>query len=41
MEFQFRMAPGVEEWAARLTGPVQSAWRGSPGSEVRRTSAAA
>jgi hypothetical protein len=37
MEFQFRMAPGVEEWAARLTGPVRSAWRGRPGSEVRRT----
>jgi len=34
--FQFRMAPGVEEWAARLTAPVHSAWRGRPGSEARR-----
>jgi hypothetical protein len=34
---QFRMAPGVEEWAARLAAPVYSAWRGGPGSEARRT----
>jgi chromosome segregation ATPase len=37
VEFQFRMAPGVQEWAARLAGPVQGAWHGRPGSEVRRT----
>ena len=36
MGLQFRMAPGVEEWAARLTGPVHRAWRGRPGSEARR-----
>src|SRR6478752_10068319 len=30
------MAPGVEEWAARVTAPVHSAWRGRPGSEARR-----
>ena len=27
MGLRFRMAPGVEEWAARLTAPVHSAWR--------------
>lgn len=36
MKLQFRMAPPVEEWAARLTAPVQSAWRGRPGDEARR-----
>jgi phage shock protein A len=36
MGFQFRMAPRVEQWAARLTAPVHSAWRGRPGSETRR-----
>ena len=36
MELRFRMAAGVEEWAARLTAPVHSAWRGRPGSEARR-----
>ena len=36
MGLQFRMAPGAEEWAARLTAPVHSAWRGRPGSEARR-----
>jgi hypothetical protein len=36
MGLQFRMAPGVEEWAARLTAPAHSAWRGRPGSEARR-----
>jgi len=36
MGLQFRMAPGVEEWAARLTAPVHSAWRGRPGSEACR-----
>jgi hypothetical protein len=36
MVFQFRMAPEVKQWAGRLTGPVQSAWRGKPGSEARR-----
>jgi chromosome segregation ATPase len=30
------MAPGVEEWAARVTAPVHNAWRGRPGSEARR-----
>jgi hypothetical protein len=36
MGLQFRMAPGVEEWAARLTAPVHSVWRGRPGIEARR-----
>jgi len=36
MGLQFRMATGVEAWAARLTAPVHSAWRGRPGSEARR-----
>ena len=27
MGLQFRMAPGAEEWAARVTAPVHSAWR--------------
>ena len=36
MGLQFRMAPGVGEWAARLTAPVHNAWRGRPGSEARR-----
>jgi hypothetical protein len=36
MGLQFRMAPGVEEWAARLTAHVHRAWRGRPGSEARR-----
>src|SRR5215471_21610460 len=36
MGLQFRMAPGVERWAARLTAPLHSAWRGRPGSEARR-----
>ena len=36
MGLQFRMVPWVEEWAARLTAPVHSAWRGRPGSEARR-----
>jgi hypothetical protein len=27
MGLRFRMAPGAEEWAARLTAPVHSAWR--------------
>ena len=36
MGLQFRMAPGVERWAARLAAPVHSAWSGRPGSEARR-----
>ena len=36
MGLQFRMAPGVEEWAARLTAPMHSAWGGRSGSEARR-----
>ena len=36
MGLQFRMAPGVEEWAARLTAPVHSVWRGRPGDEARQ-----
>lgn len=36
MGYQFRMAPEVEQWAARLTAPLHSAWRGRPGSEARR-----
>src|SRR5215471_6050239 len=36
MGVQFRMAPGVERWAARLAAPVHSAWSGRPGSEARR-----
>ena len=37
MGLQFRMAPGVERWAARLAAPVHRAWSGRPGSEARRT----
>jgi hypothetical protein len=33
----FGIAPEIEQWAARLTAPVQNAWRGGPGSEARRT----
>jgi hypothetical protein len=36
MGHQFRMAPEIEQWAARLTAPLHSAWRGRPGSEARR-----
>jgi hypothetical protein len=36
MGYQFRMAPEIEQWAARLTAPLHSAWRGRPGSEARR-----
>ena len=36
MEFQFRMAPEVKQWAGRLTGSVQRAWGGKPDSEARR-----
>jgi hypothetical protein len=37
VRYQFRIAPEIEQWAARLTAPVQNAWRGRPGSEARRT----
>jgi hypothetical protein len=37
MGHQFRIAPEVEEWAARLAASLHSAWRGRPGSEARRT----
>jgi hypothetical protein len=36
MGLRFQMASEAEEWAARLTGSVHSAWRGRPGSEARR-----
>jgi phage shock protein A len=37
MGYQFRVAPEIEQWAARLTAPLHTAWRGRPGSEARRT----
>lgn len=37
MRHQFRIAPEVEQWAARLTSPLHNAWRGRPGREARRT----
>ena len=37
MGFQVRIAPEIEQWAARLTAPLHNAWRGRPGSETRRT----
>jgi phage shock protein A len=37
MGYQFRIAPEIEQLAARLTAPVHNAWRGRPGSEARRT----
>ena len=37
MEYQFRMAPEIGQWAARLTAPLRSAWRGRPDIEARRT----
>jgi hypothetical protein len=37
MGFQFRIAPEIEQWSARLTAPLHNAWRGWPGSEARRT----
>jgi hypothetical protein len=36
MAYQFRIAAGIEQLAARLTAPLHSAWRGRPGSEARR-----
>jgi hypothetical protein len=36
MGHQFRIAPGIDQWADRLTGPLQSAWRGRAGTEARR-----
>jgi len=37
MAYQFRIAPGIEQWAARLTAPLHDAWRGRPGREARQT----
>ena len=37
MRYQFRIAPEIEQLAARLTAPLHNAWRGRPGSETRRT----
>jgi hypothetical protein len=37
MGSQFRIAPEIEQWVARLTAPLRNAWRGKPGSEARRT----
>jgi hypothetical protein len=37
MGYQFRIAPEIEQWAARLTAFLHNAWRGRPGSEARRT----
>jgi chromosome segregation ATPase len=36
MEFQFRMAPEVKQWAGQLTGSMQRAWGGKPYNEARR-----
>lgn len=36
MAFQSRMVPAIEQWAGRLAGAMQSAWRGRSGSEARR-----
>lgn len=36
MRYQSRMAPVIKRWAAPLTVPVHNAWRGTPGSELRR-----
>jgi len=35
--YEFRIAPETEQWAARVTAPLNNAWRGRPGSEARRT----
>jgi hypothetical protein len=37
MRYQFRIAPEIEQWAGRVTAPLNSAWRGRPGNEARRT----
>jgi hypothetical protein len=37
MRHQFRIPPGIEQWAARMTAPLNNAWRGRPGNEARRT----
>lgn len=37
MGYQFRIAPEIKQWAARVTTPLNNAWRGRPGSEARRT----
>ena len=36
MGYQFRIAPEIEQWVARLTAPLHNAWRGRPDSETRR-----
>jgi hypothetical protein len=28
MGYQFRIAPEIEQWAARVTAPLNNAWRG-------------
>jgi len=35
--YQFRIAPEIKRWAARVTTPLNNAWRSRPGSEARRT----
>jgi hypothetical protein len=35
MGYRFQ-ASEVQQWVARLTGPLHSAWRGRPGSDARR-----
>ena len=37
MGYQFRIAPEIKRWAARVTTPLNNAWRSRPGSEARRT----
>ena len=37
MRYQFRIAPEIEQLAARLAAPLHNAWRGRAGSEARRT----
>src|SRR6476620_11014823 len=36
MAYQFRIVAEIEQLAARLTAPLQSAWLGRAGSEARR-----
>jgi phage shock protein A len=36
MGYQIRIAPEIEQWAARLAAPLHTAWRGKPGGEARR-----
>jgi hypothetical protein len=37
VRYRFRIAPEIEQWAARLTAPLENVWGGGPGSEARRT----